>query len=274
MEYTNENMQFAPYLNKSKSPYYPMIFFDEEFRQVSKYIPEIADYYYISNYARVFNGIRNGFKTSRADPNTGYLYITLQRKDHTTKLFLLHRLVMLCFCPIENSDQLQVNHMNGLKYLNYFSNLEWVTASENMQHCYRHNLEVCGEDHPWSSMTNDQAEQICKLLELRLPYKEIAKIVFNDETRTRPITYIKNNMTWKNQSSKYNIPKTGTNKQQFTDDELYQMYQLVKTGMKPREVAIAMGINIFNKSEDDRERVYRVIRDLRDGKAYKHIKRD
>ena len=51
------------------------------------------------------------------------------------------------------------------------------------------------------------------------------------------------------------------------------MYEFIKSGLKPREVAIKMGIDIESMNEDDRERVYRVVRDLRDGKAYKHIER-
>lgn len=272
--YQNQDMQNAPYGLNTTSIKFPIIFQDEQFVQISKYISEVSDYYYISNYGRIFSSARN-IIISPMITHCGYLSAGLVQQDNTAKRknYLVHRLVMICFKPIENYDQLQVNHINGRKYDNYLSNLEWVTQSENMQHCYRNGLEKSGEDHEWATMTNDQAEMICKLLEKRLPYKEIAKIVFNDETRTRPITYIKNNMTWKNQSLKYNIPKTGTNKQRFTDDELYKMYEFIKSGLKPREVAIKMGIDIESMNEDDRERVYRVIRDLRDGKAYKHIER-
>lgn len=46
----------------------------------------------------------------------------------------LHRMVLSAWKPIDNADNYQVNHIDGNKGNNSLENLEWVTASENMQH--------------------------------------------------------------------------------------------------------------------------------------------
>jgi hypothetical protein len=52
-----------------------------------------------------------------------------------------HRIVAECFIPkIEGKDF--VNHINGNKYDNRASNLEWVNRSENQLHAYKLGLQV------------------------------------------------------------------------------------------------------------------------------------
>lgn len=52
----------------------------------------------------------------------------------TSKKFFIHRLVLLTFNPIDGSENLQVNHIDGNPLNNRLENLEWVTSSENHTH--------------------------------------------------------------------------------------------------------------------------------------------
>jgi hypothetical protein len=64
------------------------------------------------------------------------------------KLYSIHRLVALAFIPnIENKPQ--INHKDGNKLNNHFTNLEWVTNKENHRHKMEHGLNVTlsGEEH-------------------------------------------------------------------------------------------------------------------------------
>lgn len=68
----------------------------------------------------------------------GYKYYRLS-KDGKKKMFYAHRLVAETFIP--NPDSLPiVNHIDGNKLNNNVSNLEWVTASANMQHAHTNHL--------------------------------------------------------------------------------------------------------------------------------------
>ena len=66
----------------------------------------------------------------------GYLSITLSKND-IQKTTLIHKLVATHFLATPKmSSHNQVNHKNGIKHDNLFSNLEWCTASYNTQHAY------------------------------------------------------------------------------------------------------------------------------------------
>lgn len=88
--------------------------------------------YEISNYGRIKSfqcGKEKILKTKQT--KNGYLKIGLMVEPNVRKWFLVHRLVMLMFSPIENADTLEVNHKDENKTNNRIDNLEWVTSSDN-----------------------------------------------------------------------------------------------------------------------------------------------
>ena len=62
----------------------------------------------------------------------GYARVSLF-KEGKTKNHFVHRIVAATFKGV---SELQVNHINGLKLDNRINNLEYVTASRNLQHAY------------------------------------------------------------------------------------------------------------------------------------------
>lgn len=62
--------------------------------------------------------------------SNGYLFITVEGFSLS-----IHRLVAKAFVP-GFVDGLDVNHKNGLRADNVWTNLEWMTRSQNIQHSY------------------------------------------------------------------------------------------------------------------------------------------
>jgi hypothetical protein len=54
----------------------------------------------------------------------------------------VHRLVLETYKPVSNSDQLQCDHLDNCGLNNQLSNLEWVTAQENIQRSFIRNNTV------------------------------------------------------------------------------------------------------------------------------------
>lgn len=74
------------------------------------------------------------------------------------KTFGIHRLVAMAFIGVpENYREMDVNHKDGNKSNNHYSNLEWVTHKENMYHAKETGLVTiltkrthCRKGHPLS----------------------------------------------------------------------------------------------------------------------------
>lgn len=92
--------------------------------------------YEISNKGNI-RSKKNGLLKPQINKN-GYKEILLYKKQPPLKTlvksFRIHRLVLQTFNPIENSEKLQVNHIDNDRCNNNLDNLEWVTP---MQNCNR-----------------------------------------------------------------------------------------------------------------------------------------
>jgi len=97
-----------------------------------KNILETKSRYSISNLGGIKNNKRNKIVSASKTPS-GYLFSSLfLGSKNYYKRFPIHRLVAKYF--VAGDSSLQVNHKDGNKSNNHFENLEWVTASQNVQH--------------------------------------------------------------------------------------------------------------------------------------------
>ena len=87
--------------------------------------------------------------------------------------YYVHRLVADAFIP--NPDQLPaINHLDGDKTNNLWTNLEWCTNAQNTLHAVENGLIVRGSKHPFCILSDDQVRQIRAMT--GKTYKEIGKI--------------------------------------------------------------------------------------------------
>ncbi|EOY8024275.1 HNH endonuclease [Salmonella enterica] len=94
----------------------------------------------------------------------------------------MHRLVAEAF--IDNQKLCpQVNHKNGIKTDNNVSNLEWVTAQQNILHAFSNSLmSFTGEKNGRAKLTMDQVKEIrdCKSMTKTSIAKKIRRINSNN----------------------------------------------------------------------------------------------
>lgn len=91
---------------------------------------------YVSNCGRVFNEKMKEYKTNIS--YRGYMVLChFDSQYRASKTMLVHRLVASLFLPINTeTEKTQVNHKDGNKLNNNYSNLEWVSPRENVIHSY------------------------------------------------------------------------------------------------------------------------------------------
>ena len=81
------------------------------------------------------NDIKKSKLLSKRKNNVGYEYVILSNKTQKHKTLTVHRLMAKTFLN-NYSDNLEVNHINGIKDDNRIENLEMTTHSENVKKRY------------------------------------------------------------------------------------------------------------------------------------------
>lgn len=163
-------------------------------KRVHEYIPYIKDLYTIDDLGNIYSDISGKMKT-RNKGNTEYQIINLMTLEGKKKTFRVHRLVMMAFHPIQNMNDMEVNHMDGNKQNNALSNLQWRTASENQLHAFQIGLQKPrkGEKSNFSKLTQKDVDKIFNLRRKGLTQKQIAEKI--GCTRSN-ISYILSKKTW------------------------------------------------------------------------------
>ena len=96
-------------------------------------IEETFGRYLINNVGNVKNA-KTG-RILRPASTSGYLCVSLQVEIGLKRTFYVHRLVARYFCE-GYQENLVVNHIDGDKLNNHYTNLEWVTYKENTKHAF------------------------------------------------------------------------------------------------------------------------------------------
>ncbi len=141
---------------------------------------------------------KNLTEMSPALNHRGYLIIRIML-DGNRKTKAIHRLVAECF--VANPENLkEVNHKDGNKLNNHYTNLEWCTRGANIKHAYTLNLRsATGVNNARCIITEKDVKAICSLLQEGWSASEIRDKGFNYNI----VRAIKARKNWKHISKDY-----------------------------------------------------------------------
>jgi len=112
--------------------------------EIWKWIPECEGRYMVSNFGRTrkhfvnhggpnsSDGVITEFKPNQYGYRARAIKV-VRDGNNLVKMFKVHRLVGLLFIDNPNNHPM-LNHIDGVKLNNHHTNLEWITAKENVHH--------------------------------------------------------------------------------------------------------------------------------------------
>lgn len=124
----------------TKKEIYAHEFNDWKEEDIWKYIEEndlkwkrhyAKDFYRVFENGLIYSEKRSRFLKQSVHAATGYSNCAGE---------LTHRAILKTYLPHDNQDRLQVNHIDGIKLNNHYTNLEWATRKENMAHAVENNM--------------------------------------------------------------------------------------------------------------------------------------
>jgi hypothetical protein len=147
-------------------------------------LPELNNYYYVSDTGLIFTK-SSGKLVPMNTKHRKYEEITLSLAGGgrgNQQSFLLHRLIMITFKPIEGKvhytdySDMEVNHIDLNKLNNSLENLEWTTRAFNMEHAYQTGQIRKGSDVNFAVLDEQKVREIKQLLaEGKMTQKEIGE---------------------------------------------------------------------------------------------------
>ena len=128
-------------------------------------IYEVSNYGELKSLSRIIilkDGTQRKLNTKILKPIKIGDYHGYQLTNSTgSKKHYIHRLVCTAFLENPKGDQVTVNHIDGDKYNNELSNLEWSSYSENLKHAYRNGLNKnSGENNHYTKFSDETISQV------------------------------------------------------------------------------------------------------------------
>ena len=196
--------------------------------------------------------------TERSQKRTPQGYREISIYDNvvkTRKWFRVHRLVAEYYIPNPENKPF-VNHKDGNKENNCVENLEWVTHRENMDHAINFGLVKRAEENANNKFTTEQAELVCKLLEMGYRNIDIEKTT---GVNRFAVSAIRLGIVWKHISCKYNIPSRS---RALSNETVHWICQKIQEGLTQGEILRQTTNQLITNN---------IIKDLRRRRIYKDI---
>lgn len=181
-------------------------------------VPELTpDVYLISEAGLVYSKLKKKYLKGLIN-NYSYQLYRLKLIDGNFKWFMCHRLVALTYLDQPESLDLKINHKDGNKLNNHYTNLEWTTQSQIILNSY-----INQNRKPyWLNKHRPSTAVETKLLISNSKKKKIELYEWGKYITTyESVGSLCEDLSWSRK--KYHRIKTGTNKKlvkRFTFKEL------------------------------------------------------
>lgn len=196
--------------------------------------------YAVTRDGRVFSLYSNKFLKQYLKKD-GYYQVVLYDTQHKRKDFRVSRLVALAY--ITNPDNLlQVNHKDGNKHNNHYTNLEWCIAQQNTIHSFINGFQKFGR-HKITDVKD--VHTVCKLLEEGYRVKDISDML---DIKINTVSGIKQKQRWKYISDEYDFSKV-TSKYRMAEEKVLKICELLEQKHSCKKIAKKMNIpkqNVIN----------------------------
>lgn len=166
-----------------------------------------------------------------------YLSIGLYH-DRKRKSFAVHRLVALVY--LDNPENKPcVNHIDGDKFNNHVSNLEWCTHSENAIHAVETGLKGQTINH-YRSLDESIVKSICSLLQDGFRVKDVAE---SCGVKSQDVSDIKSGKNYQDISSEFDLTSIPF-RQRISTEKIIKICEMLQDRTPMAKIKAEVGVNL------------------------------
>lgn len=155
--------------------------------------------HYAATEAGEIVNMRNGNIIKPVLSPQGYMHVSLSQSGKK-KRCAVHRLVMIAFEGFDESKPI-VNHIDGNKANNVYSNLEWTTYAENAQHSVDTGLRKKFKNE-YRMYSDDLIHKVCKMIQEN---HRTCDIALELDVTTHLVCNVRKGFQYKEVSSQYDF---------------------------------------------------------------------
>ena len=230
---------------------------------------DIREGYYINQKGEIYSDISKKYLLGSTDKN-GYLRVSLRRNGTPVqKTYKIHRLVKIIFDPVEDFENLSIDHIDGDKRNNDISNLDWCSASENVKRAIK-NKQIYKNRR---DLSDEEVINICEWLQKGYSPQMIAQKFYSDNItkKTRVISEILCGRLWKDVSCNYHfwVKYPEFNSKNWTIWDIEDFCQLIQNN--PEKTNSELAKMVLEKHTISHEVAYNLIYSIRTKRKYRMV---